>query len=66
LTDERSIIIPFAHTKYKNNTKEEISVSAIFDDTTRLGETFSIMLCFVLEGKIVQGLVNFEQWMLSQ
>ena len=56
-------LVPFVHTNEENKIKEELSkkfVSAIFDDTTSLGEAFAIMLQFVLKGKIVQQLVKLQ------
>jgi len=35
-------------------------MSAIFDGTTRLGEAFAVVLCFISEGKIVQRLVKLQ------
>ena len=64
LSDRRhmSVLVPFVLTQEQENVKREISFSVlIFDGTTRLGETLSIVLRFVDEDFVIhQRLIHLQ------
>ena len=59
LTDSGGMcdLVPFIHSNKETKIQEELleSLCHIFDDTTRLGEAFAVVLRFVSEEKMCSG-----------
>ena len=56
-------LVLFIHSQIQDQIKAEVNgkyVSVNFDGTTRLGESFAIVLHFISDGKIKQRLIKFQ------